>query len=67
MDRGEGAIDAVPSLIQALNDQNEWVHSSAVQTLGSIGSKDAVPSLMQALKDQNIEAHQRQSRQQDLL
>ena len=48
-------MDAVPALIQALQDPNVQVCANATYALGEIGesAKDAVPALIQALKDQN--------------
>ncbi len=45
--------EAVPGLIEALKDTNEWVRSSAAEALGEIGDKVAVPELIEALKDTN--------------
>ena len=55
MREGEGAIDAVPALIQALKDENKDVRVNAAVALGQIGegAKDVVPALIQALKDQD--------------
>ena len=48
---GEGAVDAVPALIKALQDPEvRWYAAGA---LGSIRSKDAVPSLIQVLQDKD--------------
>ena len=54
---GSGAKDAVPALMQALKDQDEWVRGNAARALGWIGSgaKDAVPALIQALQDQDAQ------------
>jgi HEAT repeat protein len=40
-----GAEEAVPALIEALNDQESYVRAYVAQALGDIGSgaKDAVP------------------------
>ena len=48
--------DAVPALIQALQDQDEWVRSRATLALGRIGggAEDAVPALMQTLQDKDV-------------
>ena len=54
---GEGAKDAVPDLIQALQDQDVSVRYYAAYALGKIGqdAKDAVPALIQALQnDHNV-------------
>ena len=54
---GEGTKDAVPALIQALQDQDVSVRYYAAYALGKIGqdAKDAVPALIQALQnDHNI-------------
>ena len=47
--------DAVPALIQALQDQVSNVRNNAARALGSIGegAVDAVPALIQLLKDQD--------------
>ena len=49
------AKDAVPALIQALQDQDSNVRNNAARALGSIGegAVDAVPALIQLLKDQD--------------
>ena len=52
---GEGASDAVPDLIQALQDQDHQVRMNAASTLGSIGSEVAVPALIKLLQDPNAE------------
>lgn len=54
---GEGTKDAVPDLIQALQDQDISVRYYAAYALGKIGedAKDAVPVLIQALQnDHNV-------------
>ena len=54
---GEGAVNAVPALIQALQDQDVSVRYYAAYALGKIGqdAKDAVPALIQALQnDHNV-------------
>lgn len=48
---GEPAKDAVPALIEALDDENQ-VRSNATKALGWIG-EPAVPALIQALGDEN--------------
>ena len=50
----EGVIDAVSTLIQALQDQESHVRASTTQVLDSIG-KDAVPILIELLQDQDSE------------
>ena len=52
---GEDAIDAVPALIQTLQDPEEIVRVSAAKALGSIGegAVDAVPALIPLLQDQD--------------
>ena len=41
---------AVPSLIQMLEDENDYVRIAAASTLGKIGDATAVPALMATLK-----------------
>ena len=48
-DIGQPAAEAVPTLIQALNDPSEWVRRNAVNALGTIG--EGTEALMTALKD----------------
>lgn len=43
--------DAVPSLIEALNDENFSVQGQAAQALGAIGDKAAVMPLIERLND----------------
>ena len=54
---GEGAISAVPTLIQLLQDKNAGsdVRANVATALGWIGegAQDTVPSLIQALQDQD--------------
>ncbi|HIA67915.1 TPA: HEAT repeat domain-containing protein [Candidatus Poribacteria bacterium] len=47
-------IDPVPTLIQLLQDQNEWVRRNAAIALGNIGMRNAVPALTQALQDEVV-------------
>ena len=55
-----GSKDAVPSLIKALQqDQDPEVRVSAAVTLGNIGAKDAVPTLILALQDQDPQVRRR--------
>ena len=55
---GEGASDAVPDLIQALQDQDHQVRMNAASALGSIGSEVVVPALIQLLlEDQDCGAY----------
>ena len=54
---GEGAKDAVPVLIQALQDEDSGVRQSVAWALGQIG-KDAVPALILLLKDKNGDVRQ---------
>ena len=42
-------IDPVPTLIQLLQDQNEWVRRNAAIALGKIGTPEAIKA-MPALK-----------------
>ena len=48
-DIGQPAAEAVPALIQALNDPSEWVRRNAVNALGTIG--EGTEALITALKD----------------
>jgi HEAT repeat protein len=41
---------AVPALIAALEDENEWRRGLAVEALGRIGDRRAVPALIQVLR-----------------
>ena len=54
---GEGAVDAVPALIQALQD--EHVRGNAAMALGQIGTSEAleaaVPTLIKVLQDPDAE------------
>ena len=51
-----GSKDAVPSLIKALQqDQDPEVRVSAAEALGQIGLEDAVPALIKALQDEDID------------
>ena len=53
---GGRAIDAVPALIQALQDADGWDFRFRVAwALGYIGAVDAVPTLIQASQDQDAE------------
>ena len=55
-----GSKDAVPSLIKALQqDQDPEVRVSAAEALGEIGSEDAVPTLIQVLQDENVGVRRR--------
>jgi HEAT repeat protein len=42
---GEDAIDAVPALIQVLQDPNEWVCKGVAKALGSIGTPEALKAV----------------------
>ena len=48
-DIGQPAAEAVPALIQALDDPSEWVRRNAVNALGTIG--EGTEALIAALKD----------------
>ena len=48
-DIGKPAAEAVPALIQALDDPSEWVRRNAVNALGTIG--EGMDALIAALKD----------------
>ena len=48
-DIGKPAAEAVPTLIQALNDPSEWVRRNSVNALGTIG--EGTEALITALKD----------------
>ena len=48
-DIGKPAAEAVPALIQALDDPSEWVRRNAVNALGTIG--EGAQALITALKD----------------
>jgi hypothetical protein len=50
-----GAKEAVPGLINLLNDQHEnfYVRRSAAEALGHLGAKEAVPGLINLLNDQH--------------
>jgi HEAT repeat protein len=54
-DMGEKPINAVPDLIQTLQDSDSYVRYCAASALGSIGpgAVDAVPALTLLLKDNN--------------
>ena len=45
-------VDSVPSLTQALQDEDSGVRQSVAWALGQIG-KDAVPALIKALQDKH--------------
>ena len=59
---GEGAKDAVPDLVQALQDEDTRVPRVAAEALGEIGSEDAVPTLIQVLQDENVGVRRRVAR-----
>ena len=50
---GERGKEAVPALIDCLEDSSSDVRSSAAQALGNLGehAKDAVPALIETLRD----------------
>ena len=48
-DLGLQASQAVPRLIESLEDKSEWVRRNAVEALGNIGSPEATPSLVRLL------------------
>ena len=48
-DIGKPSAEAVPALIQALNDPSEWVRRNSVNALGTIG--EGTEGLISALKD----------------
>jgi len=50
---GEPVKGAVPALIQALGDKEEFTRHAVVIALGQIGEPAAVPALIQALGDKN--------------
>lgn len=45
--------DAIPELLEALNDSDIWVRISAASSLGDIGDPTAVPKLLESLQDEN--------------
>lgn len=47
------SVNAVAALINALNDENSFVRSSAAGALGDIGNSQAVDALILALNDEN--------------
>ena len=57
---GEGAVNAVPTLIQALQDQDVSVRYYAAYALGKIGegAVNAVPTLIQAFQDPHATVRQ---------
>ena len=42
---GEGAVDAVPALMQALQDQNVSVRSNSARSLKKIGTPEALEAV----------------------
>jgi len=46
---GAAGAPAVPALIQALGDRNEYVRRAACWALGAIGDPQAIPAIVQAL------------------
>jgi HEAT repeat protein len=51
---GLPAQPAVPALVEALQDESEWVRRNAADSLGNIGqpaSRTAQPALVEALDD----------------
>ena len=57
---GEGAVNAVPTLIQALQDQDVSVRYYAAYALGKIGegAVNAVPTLIQTFQDPHATVRQ---------
>ena len=57
---GEGAVDAVPALIQSLQDQDADFRGNASLALGKIGEEavNAVPTLIQAFQDPHATVRQ---------
>ena len=51
---GEGVVDALPSLTQALQDQNEFVRASASGALRSIGAKFGGVGIRMAVENQDL-------------
>jgi hypothetical protein len=45
-------VEAIPGLLQALEDQASSVRRSAAEALGKLGRVEAIPGLLQALEDQ---------------
>jgi len=51
---GPEAKDAIPALINLLEDEDEFVRLSTTVALGDIGAQEAVPALINALKDEDF-------------
>ena len=52
------AEDAIDSLIERLDDEDEGVRAAAAVALGSIGDQSVIPSLINLLKDENAVARE---------
>lgn len=52
---GPGAGPAIPSLVNALGDEDKWVRRNAAEAIGSIDptNLEAVPALVEAIKDES--------------
>ena len=50
-DIGLPAINAIPGLLDCLEDESEWVRRNAVEALGNIAPPEAVPRLARLLND----------------
>jgi len=52
---GVDALSAVPTLIEALQEDNDYIRQGAADALGAIGplAKDAIPALAEMLNEEN--------------
>jgi HEAT repeat protein len=53
-----GDRQAIPALIQALQDEDRDVRQAAAEALGQIGDPQAIPALIQALQDEDRDVRQ---------
>jgi HEAT repeat protein len=60
-DLGDGAADAVPTLIAALGDEHYGTRAEAARSLGNLGpvARAAIPALIRALADESGEVRHR--------
>ncbi|MCP1392008.1 MAG: HEAT repeat domain-containing protein [Methanothrix harundinacea] len=49
---------AVDPLIEALNDENEWVRLNAAKALGEINDPRTIKPLVEAMDDNNVDVRE---------